>query len=798
MAIREVLSSFTFEQQRQEINLIGADIGDASLLVTPSKVLSTSINQVVAGFVTLSGQTIQLEDGTSVAPSLSFDSQTNLGIYKQGTDTLGVNKNLFVGGNLTVDGDITFRAGNGSGGTLTFGDLDTDNIVLNADLNSHIIPNTDNTFDLGTASKEWRNIWIDGTATIDSLQVDETATVTGNLAVNSGNITTTSGVVNLFNNTAATVFAFGEATNIKMGELNSAFEVGSSVVRSTATSLQLYNVNTTSVTAFSVASGIAFGYAAPSGVPNTNFTVRSDDTILDGDLNVNGGEILSSQNTFKLLTNNSDVRIGAAGGSTVINNSLKVNGATFDLTNQGVTISVKDNLNPALKISEGANDYISIQTTDTLEKVIFHKDVSFTQNVSFADNDFLYLGNSNDLAIYHDGTDSYVRDQGTGNLYIQGTNNVSIRKDDGSKTMAVFTSDGSSELHFNNSKKIETSSTGITVTGRTLTGSLGAGTATTTGNAQIAIVTVSGTTASMSIGQNVDGTGSSHLGLWYGAAGASANIFTSNGNMRFDVDGNGISTGSSFQFGKAFGAGGASDTWLTVASTGVTITGNLIVNGTTTTINSTVLSIDDTAIVLADGATTPALANGAGITLGTTGISLTYSNVGTRWSSTENFTVASGRTYQIDGNTVLSSTAVLGRTPGGTVAGDIVTIDGTQTLTNKAYGQSSTSVDADVIIDAGAFSYFSYIQSVSGTARTINVSNLSQGRMITIYLRNTNAASKTINIAASTIASGFTAVNLSKGDAGGTSVTSVTLAATSGTAVVTLFTAGGTIGGCIS
>jgi hypothetical protein len=201
MAIREVLSSFTFEQQRQMINLIGTDVGDASLLVTPSKVLSTSINQVVAGFVTLSGQTIQLEDGTSVSPSLSFDSQTNLGLYKQGTDTLGVNKNLFVGGNLTVDGDITFRAGNGSGGTLTFGDLDTDNIVLNADLNSHIIPNTDNTFDLGTSNKEWRNIWIDGIANIDTLQIDENATITGDLAVNSGRITTTSGIVSLFNNT---------------------------------------------------------------------------------------------------------------------------------------------------------------------------------------------------------------------------------------------------------------------------------------------------------------------------------------------------------------------------------------------------------------------------------------------------------------------------------------------------------------------------------------------------------------------------------------------------------------------
>lgn len=730
MAIREVLSSFTFEQQRQEINLIGADIGDASLLVTPSKVLTTSINQVVAGFVTLSGQTIQLEDGTSVAPSLSFDSQTNLGIYKQGTDTLGINKNLFVGGNLTVDGDITFRAGNGSGGTLTFGDLDTDNIVLNADLNSHIIPNTDNTFDLGTASKEWRNIWIDGTATIDSLQVDENATVTGNLAVNSGNITTTSGVVNVFNNTATSAFAFGDASNIKIGALNSAFEVGSSVVRSTATSLQLYNVNTTSVTAFSVASGIAFGYAAPSGVPNTNFTVRSDDTILDGDLNVNGGEILSSQNTFKLLTNNSDVRIGAVGGggSTVINNSLKVNGTTLDLTNQGITISVKDNLNPALKISEGANDYISIQTTDTLEKVIFHKITSFTNtinldtgNLKVATNGIIKIGNSDELELYYNGATGQTI-KSTGDLRIL-TNRLLLNNSANDEQLIEANQNGSVALYYDNSKKFETTTTGITVTGN---------------------VSASGATFTSDIN----------------AAGAT---FTGN-----------------------------------LSASGVTVNGNLVVNGTTTTINSTVLSIDDINIVLADGASTSAAVDGAGITLGTTGINFTYSNTGTRWSSTENLNLATGKTYQINGNTVLSSTAVLGRTPGGTVAGDIVTIDGTQTLTNKAYGQSSTSVDSDVIIDAGAFSYFSYIQSVSGTARTINVSNLSQGRMITIYLRNTNASSKTINIAASTIASGFTAVNLSKGDAGGTSVTSVTLAATSGTAVVTLFTAGGTIGGCIS
>jgi hypothetical protein len=64
-------------------------------------------------------------------------------------------------------------------------------------------------------------------------------------------------------------------------------------------------------------------------------------------------------------------------------------------------------------------------------------------------------------------------------------------------------------------------------------------------------------------------------------------------------------------------------------------------------------------------------------------------------------------------------------------------------------------------------------------------------------MRNTNAATKVINIAASTTAASFVSVNLSKGDAGGASVTAVTLAVTSGTATVTVFNANGTIGGSV-
>ncbi len=51
-----------------------------------------------------------------------------------------------------------------------------------------ITPVTDNDIDLGTSSVEFKDLYLDGTATIDTLQVDENATITGNLTVN-GNAT---------------------------------------------------------------------------------------------------------------------------------------------------------------------------------------------------------------------------------------------------------------------------------------------------------------------------------------------------------------------------------------------------------------------------------------------------------------------------------------------------------------------------------------------------------------------------------------------------------------------------------
>ncbi len=81
-----------------------------------------------------------------------------------------ISGNLGIGGNLTVTGTTTFN-----GGTITMGDAATDNVVFGADVDSNIIPDDDNTYDLGSSSQEWKDLYVDGIAYLDGINFDGTA-----------------------------------------------------------------------------------------------------------------------------------------------------------------------------------------------------------------------------------------------------------------------------------------------------------------------------------------------------------------------------------------------------------------------------------------------------------------------------------------------------------------------------------------------------------------------------------------------------------------------------------------------
>ena len=131
--------------------------------------------KIVTGDLQISTNTIEV---TTADQDLQFKTtgagKVVIGTVAHNTDVL-INGNLHATGNITADGDITI------------GDANTDNIVFNADINSHIIPDDNNTWDLGsdpTASgKEWRNLYahtlVATTLDIEDLTVNGDFVVTG-------------------------------------------------------------------------------------------------------------------------------------------------------------------------------------------------------------------------------------------------------------------------------------------------------------------------------------------------------------------------------------------------------------------------------------------------------------------------------------------------------------------------------------------------------------------------------------------------------------------------------------------
>ena len=90
--------------------------------------------------------------------------------------------------------------------------------------------------------------------------------------------------------------------------------------------------------------------------------------------------------------------------------------------------------------------------------------VTIDGNLSFSDNTKAIFGAGSDLQIYHDGTHSYVTDEGTGALYLRGAGYVYIQKPDGTQS-ARFDTDGAVTLFHNNAEKLSTLSTGVDITG---------------------------------------------------------------------------------------------------------------------------------------------------------------------------------------------------------------------------------------------------------------------------------------------------------------------------------------------
>ena len=144
------------------------------------------------------------------------------------------------------------------------------------------------------------------------------------------------------------------------------------------------------------------------------------------------------------------------------------------------TIETLDTTTGTIDYLEGTNvSYSGIGTIATLDTTTGTIDYltstnlnvsgvsTFQGNVYLGDNDTLYFGDSNDLQIVHDGSNSWISDSGTGYLGLVSNGTGVMLQRQGGEFMGRFLTDGAVELYYDNDKKFETTGYGVTIAGTT-------------------------------------------------------------------------------------------------------------------------------------------------------------------------------------------------------------------------------------------------------------------------------------------------------------------------------------------
>ena len=164
MANRNAPASFTFEEWRVEFNELATDVGDFESGITGSvPALTPTYNTVQSAIEGLVTDVNNIMNGT----------------YTFSGATTTITQDLQVNGDSTFAGDVTIN------GNLQLGNQDTDSITLVADLASNLIPDADNTYDIGSSPKSWKDLYLDGVAYINGT-TGSTSTSTGTLIVAGG------------------------------------------------------------------------------------------------------------------------------------------------------------------------------------------------------------------------------------------------------------------------------------------------------------------------------------------------------------------------------------------------------------------------------------------------------------------------------------------------------------------------------------------------------------------------------------------------------------------------------------
>jgi hypothetical protein len=399
------------------------------------------------GAISLSGTTHTL---TTADGTLS-DGQYNvlvLGGSPSGTNTITISPN---------DGEHVYVVKNASGQTATF--------TQGSGANVSVLNNTT------------KIIYADG-AGAGAAVVDITGALDlGSLIIAGTSVTATAAELNLLDgsiagtvvNSKAVIYGAAgqvEATTVEFDNLS-----GTGAV-SVTNILDEDNMASDSATALATQQSIkAYVDAQVDTVDTLAEILAIGNTTGGTDLAVSTGDDITFADSSKaIFGTGSDLQIYHDGANNVIKMTtgdlyVQSNGGTMLLQptagEQGIGIYPNSTVNlyydNAVKLATTATgiDVTGVITTDGM---------TTSADINFGDNDKAIFGAGNDLQIYHDGSHSYISDQGTGRLKIFATD-LEINNAGNTANYIQAFDGGAVQLFYNNAEKLATSATGVTVTG---------------------------------------------------------------------------------------------------------------------------------------------------------------------------------------------------------------------------------------------------------------------------------------------------------------------------------------------
>ena len=226
-------------------------------------------------------------------------------------DTLTVDDNATIAGTLGITGDLTVQNFSAEG-NVDLGNATSDTITATGQFDSDLIPSTDNARDLGSSSKEWKDLYIDGVANIDELSV---ATGSGQ-GVSTSLIPKTNGAGSLGSATRewTNLYIDGVAKIDDLTVDNNATVAGTLGITGVTTAGTL---NATAIT--------ASGTTAVNGLTATTVTANSA-VDLNATLNVDGNTTLNGVTATTVTAN----------GAVDLKSTLNVDGNTTMKGNVGL------------------------------------------------------------------------------------------------------------------------------------------------------------------------------------------------------------------------------------------------------------------------------------------------------------------------------------------------------------------------------------------------------------------------------------------------------------------------------